>query len=54
MWAGDEVCENFEFDETRNGWIKFVSKIKLFFLTLEMWGAVSDRKPFLRYEQNEL
>ncbi len=30
------VCENFEFDETENDWIKLVPKIKLFFLILEM------------------
>jgi hypothetical protein len=35
-WSGDRVCENFEFDETENDWIKLVPKIKLFFLILEM------------------
>ncbi len=29
-WSGDRVCENFEFDETENDWIKLVPKIKLF------------------------
>ncbi len=43
-WSVDNVCDNFEFNEAQNDWMKLVPKPKLVFMILEVRGTVFDLK----------
>jgi hypothetical protein len=42
--------ESFEFGETQNDWMEISQKINLIFLISNIFGLVSDERPFWRYE----
>ncbi len=52
--SDDEECENFEFGKTQNDWMKIAQKINLIFLISNIFGLVSDERPFWRYESNSV
>jgi len=53
-WSDAKECDNFEFGETENDWIKVLQKLSLVFMILEVWSTVFALKPFLSYKPKSI
>jgi len=53
-WFNATECDDFEFGEVENDWIKVLQKLSLVFMILEVWSTVFALKPFLSYKPKSI